>query len=203
MRHPPSSRGVPKRRRRKSRRGRDMPSTRRQSPPGGYPKVRQLLPQPRTPITRSTSNGCSPLPKPATGMGCATTRSKAATAIQKWSRATAGICLPCTPPRRSPDERARSTVALPRLVRRVARQSSDTSALALPLRNAPTTFTSESPATTRTKPIRLHQVWQPASVQKASPTSQRRRLKSYQSRDNFRLSLGQKDLAAPQGLRQG
>jgi hypothetical protein len=32
---------------------------------------------------------------------------------------------------------------------------------------------------------------------KASSTSQRRRLKSYPSRDNFRLSPGQSDLAAP------
>jgi hypothetical protein len=37
----------------------------------------------------------------------------------------------------------------------------------------------------------------PLSVQKASSTSQRRRLKSYPSHDNFRLSPGQKDSAAP------
>src|SRR5436305_15082698 len=53
-------------------------------------------------------------------MGCATTRSKAATAIQRWSRVTAGICWLCMLRRRPPDERARSTVALPRLVRRMA-----------------------------------------------------------------------------------
>jgi hypothetical protein len=41
----------------------------------------------------------------------------------------------------APDERARSTVALPRLVRRVAGQSSDTSALALPLGDARTKIT--------------------------------------------------------------
>src|SRR5580700_8743844 len=62
-------------------------------------------------------------PKPATGMGCATTRSKAATAIQKWSRATARICWPCTPLRRPPHERARSTGALPLWVCRAAPQS--------------------------------------------------------------------------------
>src|SRR4051794_32648463 len=36
----------------------------------------------------------------------ATTRSKAATAMQKWSHATSRICWPCTPLRRPPDERA-------------------------------------------------------------------------------------------------
>src|ERR1700686_1459197 len=41
MRRPPSSPGVPQRRRRKSRRGRDMPSTLRQSAPGGFPKRRR------------------------------------------------------------------------------------------------------------------------------------------------------------------
>src|SRR5437762_1395077 len=74
-------------------------------------------------------------------MGCATTRSKAATAIQKWSRATAGICWLCMLLRRPPEEQARSTVALPRLVRRFARQSSDTPALALPLGDARTKIT--------------------------------------------------------------
>src|SRR6202030_439052 len=73
-----------------------------------YERVREA-----GPTTRSISTGCSTSPKPATGMGCATTRSKAATAIQKWSRATARICWPCTPLRRPPHERARSTGALP------------------------------------------------------------------------------------------
>ena len=82
------------------------------------------------------------LAKAETGMGCATTRSKAATAIQKWSHATARICWPCTPLRRPPHERARRTGGLPRSVCRAAPQSRDTPALALP-RDARSTITSD------------------------------------------------------------
>jgi hypothetical protein len=51
----------------------------------------------------------------------------------------------------------------------------------------------------QTRPVSSEAITSPSK--KASPTSQRRRLKkkSYPSRDNFRLSPGQKDFAAPQG----
>src|ERR1700736_2731808 len=106
MQCPRSSLGVPNRRRRKSRRGRDIPSIPRRSPPGNFPIWRRSSPQTPTPITRSISTGCSPWPKPAIGMEWATTRSKAATAIQKWSRATARICWPCTPLRSPRNEQS-------------------------------------------------------------------------------------------------
>src|ERR1700730_13500708 len=84
-------------------------------------------------------------------MQCASTRSLVATAIQKWSRATARICWLCTPLRRPANERTRATGALPRLVCRAPTQSRDTLALALPLRDARTTITFDP----RPNPIRL------------------------------------------------
>src|ERR1700730_2723607 len=73
-------------------------------------------------------------------MRCASTRSLVATAIQKWSRATARICWPCML-RRPANERTRATGAAPRLVCRAPPQIRDTLALALPLRDARTTIT--------------------------------------------------------------
>jgi hypothetical protein len=89
---------------------------------GGFPKRRRSSPQRRTRITRSISTGCSALPARAIGTRCATTRSKVATAIPKWSRATVRICWPCTPLRMPPNDRARSNGMLPRLARRAAPQ---------------------------------------------------------------------------------
>jgi hypothetical protein len=68
---------------RKRRRGRDMRSTPRRSPPGNFPTRLRSSPPRRTPITRSISIGCSALPKPVIGMRCAITSSLAATATQK------------------------------------------------------------------------------------------------------------------------
>ena len=103
---------------------------------GTLPNKPPVVRQRQTRITRSISTGCSALPGLATGTRCATTRSKGATAIPKWSRATARICWSCTPLRGPPNERARSTSPLPRLARRAAPQGRDAPPLALPLHQA-------------------------------------------------------------------
>ena len=105
---------------------------------GKLPEKPRWSPQRPTRTTKSISTGCSGSPKPAIGTRCATTRSRAATAIQKWSRATARICWRCTSLRRPPNERARSTGALAGLV---APQNRDTPALAFPLHDAGSTVT--------------------------------------------------------------
>ena len=64
---------------------------------GKSPRSRPWSPQRPTHITRSGLTRCTATPPPVTGMRCAITRSLAATATQKWSRATAKICWPFTP----------------------------------------------------------------------------------------------------------